>query len=100
MTIGRALAISYLLFVDNVLTFCFREEGKIRLMMKFLQLFYEGTSIEVHFNNVVIYSLNINGVLVNQLRNIFPFDRLDLNDGLKYLGFRLKPNGYGKQEWS
>ena len=30
----------------------------------------------------------------------FPFTSLNLEDGLKYLGFRLKPNGYRIADWT
>jgi hypothetical protein len=29
----------------------------------------------------------------------FPYQHLDLNDGIKYLGFTLKTNCYGKENW-
>jgi len=31
-----------------------------------------------------------------EFERYFPYQHLDLNDGLKYLGFTLKPNCYGK----
>jgi hypothetical protein len=30
---------------------------------------------------------------------IFPFQHLSFNGGLRYLGFNLKPNNYGKEDW-
>jgi hypothetical protein len=29
----------------------------------------------------------------------FPFQHLDMSEGIKYLGFNLKPNSYGKEDW-
>jgi hypothetical protein len=34
-----------------------------------------------------------------EFERYFPYQHLDLNDGLKYLGFTLKPNCYGKENW-
>lgn len=31
--------------------------------------------------------------------NIYPFTFLHLEEGIKYLGFQLKPNDYRKQNW-
>jgi hypothetical protein len=33
------------------------------------------------------------------MERIFPFQHLDINEGVKYLGFTLKPNNYGKVDW-
>jgi hypothetical protein len=33
------------------------------------------------------------------LRLHFPFEEKKLDDGLKYLGFLLKPNDYIKEDW-
>lgn len=34
-----------------------------------------------------------------QLLSVFPFTVKNLQDGLQYLGFHLKPNGYNKGDW-
>ena len=31
---------------------------------------------------------------------LFPYQQLPLDDGIKYLGFRLKPNCYKKEDWN
>jgi len=31
---------------------------------------------------------------------VFPYEQQDLDLGLKYLGFQLKPNKYKKEDWS
>jgi hypothetical protein len=33
------------------------------------------------------------------LVNIFPFPSHELNEGLNYLGYRIKPNNYGLKDW-
>ena len=31
---------------------------------------------------------------------LFPYQQLPLEDGIKYLGFRIKPNCYKKEDWN
>jgi len=31
--------------------------------------------------------------------DLFPFEKQELEKGLKYLGFHLKPNNYRKEDW-
>ena len=38
--------------------------------------------------------------IVRRFLTLFPFLFTPLDDGLKYLGFRLKPNCYKKEDWN
>ena len=47
-------------------------------------------------------SLTTHGMDVVEVRHattLFPFIRANLDEGLKYLGFMLKPNNYLKKDW-
>ena len=35
----------------------------------------------------------------NHIASLFPYKMHNLDEGFKYLGFHLKPNGYRKDEW-
>jgi hypothetical protein len=37
---------------------------------------------------------------VGVYKEFFPFESRPFNEGLKYLGFQLKPNNYKKEDWS
>jgi hypothetical protein len=41
----------------------------------------------------------MNDSLSCRIERIFPFKHLEFDKGLKYLGFNLKPNNYGKEDW-
>jgi hypothetical protein len=41
-----------------------------------------------------IYYMNCDVVLRQEMTNIFLYPSFDLSDGLKYLGYRLKPSCY------
>ena len=38
-------------------------------------------------------------LLRDHIVSLFPYKMSRLQDGFKYLGFFLNPNGYGKSEW-
>jgi hypothetical protein len=46
-----------------------------------------------------LYTHGIDDFLSAKLGRIFPFQHLSFSGGLIYLGFNLKPNNYGKEDW-
>jgi hypothetical protein len=36
---------------------------------------------------------------LDQYKSLFPFELVDFDKGIKYLGFHLKPNCYKKVDW-
>ena len=40
----------------------------------------------------------LEGSILDQIKNIFPFEVQDLENGFKYLGHFLKPNNYLKED--
>jgi hypothetical protein len=96
--VGRSMAISHLLFVDDVLIFCFGEEEELKQTLNSLDLFCVGTGIETNFQKSTIFTLNVEGGL-HKLATFCTFCLNNVNDGLRYLGYTLKPNCYMKQDW-
>ena len=37
---------------------------------------------------------------IQRYATVFPYDLILLDEGLKYLGFRIKPNQYKKEDWT
>lgn len=46
-----------------------------------------------------LYFLEIDEALRMQLSNLFDFSIHEMQAGIKYLGFMLKPNKYGMDDW-
>ena len=97
--ISPNLQITHPLFVDDVLMFgsgSVREAGRLQ---EILSLFSKATGMEV---NELKSTLSTN-LLGEEERmaytRAFPYSHHLLEDGLKYLGFKLKPNDYQKQDW-
>jgi hypothetical protein len=52
--------------------------------------------------NVGKYSISCMGTSEEDMRfftQLFPYQVVDLNKGIKYLGFYIKPNDYGVKDW-
>ena len=42
---------------------------------------------------------NVSDASLTQIQGLFPFKGYPLDKGIKYLGFILKPNCYGIEDW-
>jgi hypothetical protein len=73
---------------------------KGRKMHEILQLYCKATGMEVNYLNSAIYFNELGDMDEKQLKVLFPFKNVLFQDGLKYLGFNIKPNGYGKNDWT
>jgi hypothetical protein len=83
--------------------YCFFFNGtevESRKMQEILLLYHKATSMEVNYLKYVIYFNSPSDVDEQHSKALFSFRNLKLQDGLKYLGFTLKPNGYGKNDWT
>ena len=54
----------------------------------------------VNDKKYIISTQNLEGHELDNLMNVFPFQLLELDPGLKYLGIHSKPNCYKKEHWS
>ena len=56
----------------------------------------------------MVINMNKSTILINELvenvqfqdKELFPMNLCDLDQGVKYLGFLLKPNGYHYEYWT
>jgi hypothetical protein len=90
------MALSHLLFIDDVLCFCSDGCRDSYTLRDILHLFNKATRMEVNILKSTLYTSNMSNNIMFDLKAIFPFQYHSLNDGFKYLGFILKPNGHIK----
>ena len=57
----------------------------------------EASRMEISFIKSTMYKNAIPTDVLVQMDAISPFSRQGLDENFKYLGFNLKPNGYGKK---
>ena len=98
INLATNLNIIQLMFVDDILLFC---NGTIREAVKLsaiLLTFCKATGMILSEQKSTLTTFNLDEDIVRRLLTLFPFLVTPLDDGLKYLGFRLKPNCYKKED--
>ena len=64
-----------------------------------MELFCKGNGMELNVINSTLFSLNAVEAQKNVWAHFCPFKMGNLEDGVNYLGFKLKLNKYGKADW-
>jgi hypothetical protein len=96
--IGRGISITRLLFVNDVLLFCFGYLLEGLHLKDLLVLFCTTTRMEINHNKSTSLSIGLDDAISARMDMIFNFQHLEFNNGFKYLGFNLKPNNCGKED--
>ena len=99
ISITQVLFITHLLFVDDILIFCDGTRQDIDKVVEGLNLVQVAAGMVVNIDKSTITCSNLTEKEIQRLANRLPYRTLDIDDGLKYLGFYLKPNAYLKADW-
>jgi hypothetical protein len=94
--VGRSESLTHLLFVDDVLLLCFGNDGELHIFKDILQLYFSTIGMDINENKSALFTFGLDDTHNTRMERFFPFQHLDVNEGVKYLGFTLKPNNYGK----
>jgi hypothetical protein len=92
--------VTHLLFVDDILIL---GNGDLKDWLEFktiLSMFCTASGMEVNCQKSSFLTQNIEPSLKNRLFLEFNILILNLEEGMKYLGFCLKPNGYRIIDWN
>ena len=98
--IAANLNITHLLFVDGILVFCSGSFREAERLSKILILFCKATRMQINVQKSTITTFNLEEESMSTLLVLFPLLHFALDDGIIYLGYRLKPNSYGKEDWN
>jgi hypothetical protein len=79
-------ALTHLLFIDDVLLFCFGSEREGQCFKNILHLYNKATCMEINENKSVVYTVGLEGIQDLGIGGCFPFQHLDMSEGVKYLG--------------
>jgi hypothetical protein len=70
------------------------------LLSEGLTLFKIATGMRINAQKSNILFSRIGDEVIQHYLDLLPFQTQNLEDGLKYLGFHLKPNDYRKNDWT
>jgi hypothetical protein len=62
-------------------------------------MFGKATCMKINERNSTLSTHNMELEEQRSYMDLFPFEQQELEKGLKYLGFHLKPNNYRKEDW-
>lgn len=91
------LSLTHLLFVDDVLIFYNGLRGDAEKLHSILDLFSRATGMLINSSKSTLSTHLMDPKEINCYKGLFPFVEKPLEEGLKYLGFHLKPNSTLKQ---
>jgi hypothetical protein len=100
VSFGNLVKLTHILFVDDVLIFCRCATIDCITLKNIVSLFNAAMSMIINENKLAIYLPKCNEYFKALFSNMFPFAIKEIGEGLKYLGFTIKPNKYGKEDWA
>jgi len=96
--ISPVLYITHLFFVDEILLFCDGSRQDIDKLYEGLNLLQTVAGMLVNVEKSTISCSNLSEQETQRILFRLPYRILELDEGLKYLGFFLKPNYYLKAD--
>jgi len=91
--------ITHLLFVDDVIIFLNGGLGDLTTIQHTINLFKTTTDMTINNSKSTITVCDCSPHEIQFALQRFPFTLLQLDEGLWYLGYRLKPMGYKIVDW-
>ena len=93
------LAITHLLFVDDVLLFGTGTFSEWKAFKEALDLFCSSTRMAVSIEKSSFLFQNVDPIIRSQIVVFLPYSMVHISMSFKYLGFCLKPLGYRSSDW-
>jgi hypothetical protein len=94
--LGLMFSITYLMFMDDVLIFY---EDFRRIIKKIKILFTHSAKFHINLEKSTLSMWEIIELEKGCLSQLFPYQVIDMDQGIKYSKFHLKPNLYKKCDW-
>jgi hypothetical protein len=82
-----------------VIIFCSGRVGDADTLVEILNLFSSAMRMQLNIQKSTLTTLEMGREEEETYKNFFPYTAHDILEGLKYLGFPLKPNNYRKEDW-
>jgi hypothetical protein len=92
--------ISHLLFIDDIWVSIYGSLRDMSSLKKTLDLFCKATGMKINLEKSCLLTSLCSGAKVTSFLRLLPVQYKSLEEGVKYLGFHLKPDKYKKSDWA
>ena len=97
--VSPSLNLTHLLFVDDFILFGLGTVEDWKNYKEILDTFCSATGMEISVAKSSFLCNDIDDIVRSRISNLLPFRMDPLTLGFKYLGYYLKPLGYGINDW-
>lgn len=99
LILAHGINLTHLLFVDDILLFCRGTRRDIYYLFRGINLFKIATGMMINFQKSSASFFRLEDTDLRYMMGYFPIQAVEISEGIKYLGFFIKPNGYRKSDW-
>jgi len=99
INITKSLAITHLLFVDDIVIFGSHSCREWEILSEVFKTFSLASGMIINYEKSVLIPHNISQHIQAHIHTLFPTRTGSFDTGLKYLGYFIKPNKYCVSDW-
>jgi hypothetical protein len=97
--VSRLVKILHLFFVDDVLIMTRASLQEWKEIDNILNIFCRATGMLVNLTKSTFHHSGIQGEVLENFKEVFPYNFVDLSEGFRYLGYFLKSRKYKAEDW-
>jgi hypothetical protein len=95
----ESVVVTHLLFVLDIIIFYQGTTMELRSIKEILDIYCQAIGMEVNMVKSSKLFNELEDEIKTQIKYLFPINYSDLDQGIKYLGFKLEPNDYKYADW-
>ena len=99
LILAQGINLTHLLFVDDILLFCRGTRRDIDCLYRGINIFKIATGMMINLQKSSVSFFRLKDTDLRYMTGFFPIQAVEISEGIKYLGFFIKPNGYRKFDW-
>lgn len=100
LTINRGNNFSHNLFVDDIMIFAMLCRQTWMNLHEILENFQKATGLRINGVKSSFHHGDVNLEVIEYLTHLFNIQAKSIKEGMKYLGYHLKPIGFSKSDWT
>ena len=99
ISFGNDISLTHVLFVDDVIMVTDGSEQYLSSLYEILLVYCKAFGLQINEKKSALYYSGLDEYEIITLQNIFSFSVVTIENGMKYLGFHIKPCRYFLKDW-